>query len=162
LPSPGSRDDRWFVDEEAGALGQLRVPGERVWAIGIVSVQASSVAIGAGGRDRIRGIAQARPRLARTSAELLTFEGPYAGTSKERINLRVTGSNLIRRYIDAPSIETEDGGAVFVIDDQLRDEVDALKQLIWFYVIEHPHWGSSSAGSDTSSRACSRSTTAPR
>ena len=73
--------------------------------------------------------------------ELLTFEGPYAGTSKERINLRVTGSNLIRRYIDAPSIETEDGGAVFVIDDQLRDEVDALKQLIWFYVIEHPTLG---------------------
>jgi hypothetical protein len=33
----GRRDVRWFVEAEARALGQLPVPGERVWAVGKVS-----------------------------------------------------------------------------------------------------------------------------
>jgi hypothetical protein len=74
-PAIGSAEERSVAE----ALARRRPPGLQkgspggvgidacLWAIGIVSVQASSVAIGAGGRDRIRGKAQARAALGRRS-----------------------------------------------------------------------------------------------
>jgi dGTPase len=73
--------------------------------------------------------------------QLLTFDTPYSGTAEERINLRATGSGLITRYIEALAVENENDYAVVTIDEHLRNEVDALKQLIWFYVIERPSLG---------------------
>ncbi len=70
--------------------------------------------------------------------DLVQFDIPYTGTAAERVRLRATGSGLIARYIDAPALENEDAKAVFAVDQQLRDEVDILKQLIWFYVIQRP------------------------
>jgi dGTPase len=73
--------------------------------------------------------------------QLLRFDTPYSGTAEERINLRGAGSFLIERYINAPAVETDGEGAVFAIDENLRNEVDVLKQLIWFYVIQRPSLG---------------------
>lgn len=78
------------------------------------------------------------------SAELLfrsvlDFDGPYTGSREERISLRMSGSGLITRYIDAPHVINDTtGAAFFVIDEPLRDQIDVLKQLIWYYVIERP------------------------
>lgn len=70
--------------------------------------------------------------------ELLSFDVPYSGTAGERISLRATGSGLITRYIEGFGLRN-DGPGVFVdLDPQLRSEVDALKKLIWFYVIQRP------------------------
>lgn len=73
--------------------------------------------------------------------QLLAFDTPYAGTASERINLRATGSGLISRYIEAPTVENDGRAAVIAIDENLRNEVDILKSLIWYYVIERPSLG---------------------
>jgi dGTPase len=72
---------------------------------------------------------------------VLGFDAPYTGTDQERISLRGTGSRLITRYIDAPRIELSEGAPVFAVDSNLRDEVEILKQLAWFYVINRPSLG---------------------
>jgi dGTPase len=70
---------------------------------------------------------------------LIHFDAPYSGAREERIYLREMGSGLINQYINAPMIENDDEhGAVFTIEEQFRHEVDALKELIWCYVIERP------------------------
>jgi dGTPase len=72
---------------------------------------------------------------------LFGFKAPYSGTEVQRIDLRGTGSLLITRYIDAPRLEVDDGRAMFVVDENFRNEVAVLKQLIWFYVIDRPSLG---------------------
>jgi dGTPase len=89
-------------------------------------------------KERADGLCQGAEHALR---QLLAFDIPYAGTAQERINLRATGSGLIGRYIEAPTIENVGETAVIAIDENLRNEVDALKQLIWFYVIERPSLG---------------------
>ncbi|HEX5922902.1 MAG TPA: dNTP triphosphohydrolase [Baekduia sp.] len=68
------------------------------------------------------------------------FGSPYSGAAEERITLRATGSGLITRYMDAPTVDcgARAGEAFFVIDENIKRQVDVLKQLIWFYVIERP------------------------
>jgi dGTPase len=88
--------------------------------------------------DRADALCSVAEKLFR---DLFKFDAPYAGTAEERINLRATGSGLITRYIDAPTIESKGEKAMFAIDAPLRNEVDVLKQLVWFYVIERPSLG---------------------
>ena len=81
-------------------------------------------ALGAGAERVLRG--------------LMTFDVPYSGTASERINLRALGSGLITRYLDGLAVANRSSTAVVEVDQNLRDEVDALKQLIWCYVIQRP------------------------
>ena len=69
---------------------------------------------------------------------VLPFTTPYAGGVEDRVLLRMVGSGLITRFIDGPAIENDGAGANFSVDDALRHQVDVLKQLMWFYVIERP------------------------
>ncbi len=69
---------------------------------------------------------------------LLAFDTPYAGSTKERISLRATGSGLITRYLEGFTVTNRGHGAVVAVDSHLRNEVEAVKKLIWFYVIERP------------------------
>jgi dGTPase len=70
----------------------------------------------------------------------LIFVGTrYAGRAEERIALRALGSGLITRYIEAPTLTVDrNNDAYFVIDEALRTQVDVLKLLVWFYVIDRP------------------------
>lgn len=70
--------------------------------------------------------------------DTLNFDAPYDGGSEQRINLRTTGSALITRYLEAPAVVNRSSAAHFEIDDDVRHEVDVLKELMWFYVIERP------------------------
>jgi dGTPase len=74
----------------------------------------------------------------RLFGSFISFDSPYAGSLEDRVALRVAGSGLISYYIEGATVRNDHGKAVFVIDESLRDEVDALKQLIWFYVINRP------------------------
>ncbi len=69
---------------------------------------------------------------------LTFFETAYSGVAVERIGVRATGSGLITRYMNAPTIESAKGTTSFCVDEGHRHEVDVLKQLIWCYVIERP------------------------
>jgi dGTPase len=72
-------------------------------------------------------------------SRLLDFDVPYSGSRLERVSLRAAGSGMINRYLEGFGVEnTSDGGAAVVISANLRNEVAALKELIWFYVIERP------------------------
>jgi len=78
----------------------------------------------------------------RVLKDAMTFNTPYAGTAAERIDLRGIGSWLITRYIEGFTITNRAGNSAIVsIDQRLRDEVDALKQLMWCYVILRPSLG---------------------
>lgn len=63
----------------------------------------------------------------------------FAGRAEERINLRSLGSVLIGRYIAAIELrDADDGGVILHIGDEVVDEVTALKELTWFYIIQRP------------------------
>lgn len=62
----------------------------------------------------------------------------YEGRVLERAQLRGLGSLLITRYIQAFRLQGDDTTVAVVIDDELRLQVKALKQLIWYYIIERP------------------------
>lgn len=71
--------------------------------------------------------------------KVLLFPAPYEGMPLDRIRLRETGSGLITRYIKAPQlVDRSSGTPTIAIDQQLRAEVVALKELTWFYVIDRP------------------------
>jgi dGTPase len=65
---------------------------------------------------------------------------PFSGRGDERINLRQVGSALIGHYIKSLKLrDAEDGERVVIeIDDHTVDQVKALKELTWFYVINRP------------------------
>lgn len=87
--------------------------------------------------DRGGSLADAAERL---FVGLFPIEEPYEGRAEERVNLRVLGSSLITRYIEAVELRNRSasGVAEFTIDQPIQDEVTVLKQLTWFYVIERP------------------------
>ena len=64
------------------------------------------------------------------------FSVPDDGSSRVRAALRQAGSNYIGRYVGGvhPSINGDRPSVI--IDDALRAEVNVLKSLIWFFVIE--------------------------
>lgn len=72
------------------------------------------------------------------STHLTAFDGPYRGTVEDRATLRMVTSGMITIFIGAATVESSDGDAWFVVDERRRVEVDVLKLLIWFYVIERP------------------------
>jgi dGTPase len=65
------------------------------------------------------------------------FAAPDDGSSRERAALRQAGSNYIGRYVGGTSIDKTSGNPAIVVADGLRAEVDVLKSLIWFFVIEN-------------------------
>jgi dGTPase len=72
--------------------------------------------------------------------QIVPFHGPYSGAREERAKLRVFTSTLIGKYIDVVkfNVNGENGwGEKSVkIEDRYRDEVETLKGLTWFYVID--------------------------
>jgi dGTPase len=67
--------------------------------------------------------------------QLLAFEEPYAGNRQQRQTLRERTNFLISNFMNAFKVE-EDGAVE--IADWARNQVEALKQLTWHYVINRP------------------------
>ncbi len=81
-------------------------------------------------------LAQAGERLFESLLASVTTR--FAGLAEERINMRVVGSALISRYIDAPTLSDDGDDAVLEIGQEMKDEVTVLKDLTWCYIIERP------------------------
>lgn len=80
-----------------------------------------------------------RSALDRLLDLFVSVRSPFSGRSDQRVELRSLTSNLISRYIAAVELEDHDESIVELrIAQPIRDEVLALKQLTWFYVIERP------------------------
>jgi dGTPase len=64
----------------------------------------------------------------------------YSGTEDQRIALRMFGSRLIGRYVDAVEVRDPSvpGKAVLAIDPKLVRQVRALKAATWLYVVRRP------------------------
>lgn len=66
------------------------------------------------------------------------IDSPYIGTQKQRQHLRIFTSSLIHRYVTRPRLAQDPSQRdLLQIPDDLRLEVDILKQLTWFYVIDN-------------------------
>jgi dGTPase len=65
---------------------------------------------------------------------------PFRGRTEDRVHLRALGSALIGRYIAAVELHGADDGdtVTLAISRELQDEVQVLKALTWFYVIDRP------------------------
>jgi dGTPase len=62
---------------------------------------------------------------------------PYSGTNVQRQQLRTFTAGLINSYANGVSLaETPDDEELIKIPPVLRDQVDVLKELTWFYVID--------------------------
>ena len=81
-------------------------------------------------------LAQAAERLFESLLASVTTR--FAGLAEERINMRVVGSALISRYIDAPTLTDDGEDVVLEIGQEMKDEVTVLKDLTWCYIIERP------------------------
>jgi dGTPase len=92
------------------------------------------------GRDRPNSSAtQIAGEGERMLVESLNIATPYDGRGEQRVELRALGSRLITRYLEAVALAPiGDGSIEFSVRDPVRSEVEALKQLTWFYVIERP------------------------
>jgi dGTPase len=73
-------------------------------------------------------------------AHMNSIRTRFGGRAEERIWMRALGSRLITDYMEAVILEgvPSEDAVLLKIDDQLRDEVRVLKELIWFYIIERP------------------------
>jgi dGTPase len=69
---------------------------------------------------------------------LLGIWQPFEGTSEHRTRLRTFCSVLIHRYVQSTGLAF-DGRWDLDIPREIRLEVDVLKELTWFYVIERPN-----------------------
>ena len=72
------------------------------------------------------------------AAELIfnvEFLSPYDGSKTQRQLLRVRTEWLVSRFMPGLEVDADDGSKVA---DHIRDEVEALKQLTWLYVINRP------------------------
>jgi dGTPase len=75
--------------------------------------------------------------------QLLGFDAPYAGTRRQRQELRERSNFLIGSFMDAFKV-LEDGSVR--ISPWARNRVEALKQLTWHYVINRPELSSVQEG----------------
>ncbi|WP_436910206.1 deoxyguanosinetriphosphate triphosphohydrolase family protein [Halosimplex marinum] len=78
------------------------------------------------------------------------FYTPYEGTQAERELLNEFSSSMISRYLEATEetpddreyIELEehdvDGNPTLIVDDELNQEIEILKELTFYYVISNP------------------------
>jgi dGTPase len=96
-------------------------------------------------RDRQTKAGEDPPDLAELESALLrpltldkgNFKGPYTGTQRERAMLREFASKLIGRYMDAIKLDGDIWGEdSLAINKRLKLEVETLKGLTWYYVIE--------------------------
>lgn len=72
-------------------------------------------------------------------AQWFPNDGPFTGTRLDRASLRSFSSLLISRYINAVSIQQQPDGVCSLAIDPDRDrEVQLLKGLTWYYVINSP------------------------
>ncbi|MCK8431828.1 dNTP triphosphohydrolase [Streptomyces sp. D2-8] len=62
--------------------------------------------------------------------------GPFTGTRTDRYEIHHFISNVIKRCVDHVSMGT--GTPQITIDPDVQYEVEVLKELTWFYVIESP------------------------
>jgi dGTPase len=72
--------------------------------------------------------------------DVLPIGEPYEGTHSQRFRLRHSTSGFINDYVNAVKLTwtaTQDGKRVEV-NEELRDEVEMLKELTWRYVIKNP------------------------
>lgn len=65
---------------------------------------------------------------------------PYAGARNQRKLLRRATAFLIGRYLNAVRLQIENGAWRLVLHDgdQARHEVELMKELVWYYVIDKP------------------------
>jgi dGTPase len=63
---------------------------------------------------------------------------PFSGLTDERVQLRKLGSKLIGLYIAAPQLRDVDEQVEFEIAEEIVDQVNVLKRLTWYYVINRP------------------------
>jgi len=62
---------------------------------------------------------------------------PYSGTNEQRQQLRTFTAGLINSYANGVSLaDSVDDDRLIKIPPILRDQVDVLKELTWFYVID--------------------------
>lgn len=78
--------------------------------------------------------------------QVLDFSRPYQGTKEDRHRLRERTNFLIGSFMPAFKVSTE--GEVKV-PKKARNEVEALKQLTWYYVINRPNLSSVQQGQRT-------------
>jgi dGTPase len=80
--------------------------------------------------------------------EYAVIDEPYEGRDDQRAALRGLASSLITQYIEAFTVEegSDAGAAAVVIDEVLKAQVDALKDLAWVYVIMRPSLAVMQAG----------------
>lgn len=72
-------------------------------------------------------------------AQWFPGDGPFSGTRLDRASLRSFTSSLISRYINAVSVVRSDGDTFVVAIDPVKErEVQLLKGLTWYYVINSP------------------------
>jgi len=79
------------------------------------------------------------------------FYTPYEGTQRERNLLNQFSSSMISWYLEATEDDPDDrkyveidehdanGDPTLVVDDDLRQEIEILKQLTFYYVISNPN-----------------------
>lgn len=72
--------------------------------------------------------------------ELFPFQPDerFTDSLADRARLYAYSSGLIRHFMDAFSVEFEDGETTIKVESSARREVEVLKQFIWQYVIENP------------------------
>jgi dGTPase len=68
----------------------------------------------------------------------LPIRKPYTPTREDRIRLRTVTSPLIRDFVGAVEIRTDEGVSRVFIEKKKRAEIFMLKQLTWHYVIKNP------------------------
>lgn len=71
--------------------------------------------------------------------DLLPFEREYQGSRQEQALLRLVMSNMINRYVQNTyfNMNVDSGKECLSVDENLKLEVNLLKQLVFYYVIEN-------------------------
>ena len=75
-----------------------------------------------------------------TELPLHRLTEPYAGEKAQRKLLRRATAFLIGRYLHAVSLQKKDGAWCLAFPDgeEARHEVEFMKELVWYYVIDRP------------------------
>ena len=69
-----------------------------------------------------------------------SLQGDFRGTIEQRAFLRDWTSKLVARYVNGIRLRIPAGATDRCVDinQDLKNEIDSLKQLVWHYVIENP------------------------
>lgn len=102
-------------------------------------------------RGRFRQYVEAKwdgPPATRLDATFAAFEdvlavfaltGPYDGTRVQRVALRAATGQQISQYLQATTLSPDGHGEhALQVPEEIRDEVNLLKELTWYYVIDRP------------------------